>query len=168
MGKFFQIAIDGPVAAGKSTVAQKLSERLQLLYIDTGAMYRAVSLAARKKGIDWDDVKVLERLAKDVKLKLVRPVGKKKDGRKVTVYLDGEDVSWKIREAEFGEGGSVIGQHLSVRRELVKRQREMSRKANVVMEGRDIGTRVLPNADLKIYMDARLGERVRRKKGLKF
>jgi len=165
MKKGFQIAIDGPVAAGKSTVARELAEKLKLLYIDTGAMYRAVALEALKQKVDWSNESEVSEVARGAKIKLTRPVGRKKDGCKAMVYLDGEDVSWKIREAELGEGASVVSQYPQVRKVLVRKQQEMARGKGVVMEGRDIGTRVLPEADLKIYLDAEINQRVERKKG---
>lgn len=164
MRSCFQVTIDGPVGAGKSTVAQEVAEKLGFVYVDTGAMYRVVALAAKQKKIDWSDEKKVGRLVKTIDMDLKWPTGKKKDGRKVTVFLNRKDVSWEIREEEYGEGASIVGQYLKVRKELVKLQRRMSKHNNVVMEGRDIGTRVLPDADLKIYMDADLGERVRRKR----
>ncbi len=161
--KIFQIAIDGPVGAGKSTVAQRVAEELGILYIDTGAMYRAVALKAKWEGIDWlDEVRICE-LVQDLDLKLEPPIGDKNDGRKVTVWLDGEDVSWEIRKAGMGEGASIVSQYPEVRQVLVKMQQKMAKGQSVVMEGRDIGTRVLPQADLKIYMDANVETRARRK-----
>lgn len=160
-----QIAIDGPVAAGKSTVAQLVAERLKFTYIDTGAMYRAVALAAQRKGIDWGDEKAVCALVQTLHIRLTRPVGKRRDGRKVTVYLGNEDVSWEIRSQELGEGASVVSQYPAVRTELVRQQQQLAQQGGVVMEGRDIGTRVLPDAQLKIYMDADVEERVARKQG---
>ncbi|MBD3250285.1 MAG: (d)CMP kinase [Candidatus Pacebacteria bacterium] len=157
------IAIDGPVAAGKSSTAKLLSSRLRLTYIDTGAMYRAVAYAAMQGGVDWEDAKAMTQLAKEVKIRLARPVGDKNDGRTVSVYLNGEDVSWKIRDIESGEGASIIGQHKDLRRVMVKLQRQMAEGHDVVMEGRDIGTVVLPKATLKIYLTADQGERIKRK-----
>ncbi len=161
--KIFQIAIDGPVGAGKSTVAQKVAEELEILYVDTGAMYRAVALKAKWEGIDWlDEIRICE-LVQDLDLKLEPPIEDKNDGRKVTVWLDGEDVSWEIRKTGMGEGASIVSQYPEVRQVLVKMQQKMAKGQSVVMEGRDIGTRVLPQADLKIYMDADVETRARRK-----
>ena len=161
--KKVRIAIDGPVAAGKSSVAEKVAERLGLLYVDTGAMYRAVALAAKDKGLSWEDEAEMGKLAEQVDIKLESPKGKKRDGRKVTVYLDGKDVSRRIREAEMGEGASVVSQYLGVRKVLVRQQQGISKGREVVMEGRDIGTWVLPEAEVKIYMDATPATRVERK-----
>ena len=159
-----QIAIDGPVAAGKSVVAKLLSTKLSLIYVDTGAMYRAVALAAQRADVDWHNGPAVVKVAQQIKIRLARPIGQKKDGRPVSVYLDNEDVSWKIRELEFGEGASIVGTHPEVRKILVKLQQEMCEGKDVVMEGRDIGSKVLPQADLKIFMIADQAERVRRKR----
>ncbi len=158
-----QIAIDGPVAAGKSTIAKLLSQKLQLTYIDTGAMYRAVALAAQQAGVDWNNGEAVAALAKNLKIRLARPVGDKNDGRTVSVYLGEEDVSWQIREIEYGEGASIIGQHQPLRKVLVEMQRQLANEHDVVMEGRDIGSVVLPKATLKIYLTADANERVNRK-----
>lgn len=160
----FQIAIDGPVGAGKSTVAKRIAVRLGILYIDTGAMYRAVALYARERQVDWHDEKKISGLIDEVEIKLERPEGEKIDGRNATVMLNGKDVSWEIREADYGEGASVVGQYVKVRKRLVALQREMAKERSVIMEGRDIGMRVLPSAKLKVYMDASVDERVKRKK----
>jgi len=159
-----QIAIDGPVAAGKSTVAKKLAEKLNLTYIDTGAMYRCLALAAKEKHLDWQDESAISDLVQKITIILKSPHGAKKDGRPVTVYLGNKDVSWKIRTTDIGEGASIVSQYRKVRQILVKRQQELAHKNRVVMEGRDIGTRVLPKADLKIYLDAKLSERIKRKR----
>lgn len=158
-----QIAIDGPVAAGKSTVARLLAQRLKLTYIDTGAMYRAAALAAKQAGVDWRDEVGVSEVVKQLKMRLARPTGSKNDGRSVTIYLNGQDVSWKIRELEIGEGASIIATYPAVRKDLVKRQQAMCQGKRVVMEGRDICSVVLPQADLKIFMSADQAERVKRK-----
>lgn len=159
-----QIAIDGPVGSGKSTVAKLVAERLGILYVDTGAMYRAVALYVKRAGADWHDEAAVVALLPEVNIKLARPAGEKKDGRNVTVILNGEDVSWEVRKAEMGEGASVVSQFGEVRGKLVLLQQQMAKGEGVIMEGRDIGTRVLPGAQLKIYMDASQAERARRKK----
>lgn len=159
-----QIAIDGPVAAGKSTIAKLLASQLKMTYIDTGAMYRTLALAAQIADIDWDNGPALAKLAHQIKIRLARPIGDKKDGRPVSVYLNEEDVSWKIRESEIGEGASKVGIFPEVRKVLVKLQQQMCDGKRVVMEGRDIGSKVLPNADLKIFMIADQAERVKRKR----
>lgn len=163
MKNSFQIAIDGPVAAGKSTAAKKVAERLGFLYVDTGAMYRAVALEAKRLGVDWNDESEVTEMMNSLNLELVKPAEKELDGRLVTVLLDGEDVSWEIRSSEIAEGSSVVSTYPGVREVLVEMQRNIANGEDVVMEGRDIGTNVLPDAQLKIYMDAEVEERVKRK-----
>ena len=164
MKGLLQIAIDGPVASGKSTVAKLLSERLRLLYVDTGAMYRALALAAKNKRIDWGNQQEIVSLVSVVKIRLVKPQGERKDGRTVTVWLGNRDVSWEIRTQEIAEGASVVSQYGRVREVLVKQQQAMAKRQGVVMEGRDIGTRVLVNAPLKIFMSASVEKRVKWKR----
>lgn len=154
MGKIITVAIDGPAGAGKSTLARRLAERLGFLYIDTGAMYRAIALSARRLGIGWDDAARLEKLAREARIEL--PGG----GR---VLLDGEDISQEIRDPEISEGASRVSAIPGVRRALVEKQQQMGREASVVMEGRDIGTVVFPDAEVKIYLDATPEERTRRR-----
>jgi CMP/dCMP kinase len=162
--KIFQIAIDGPVGAGKSTVAKLVADKLGIVYVDTGAMYRAVGLYMKTQGMDWHDEGGVSELLEKVEISLEPPNGEKKDGRNVTVLLNGVDVSWEIRKADMGEGASVVSQYKAVREKLVSLQREMAKGMSVIMEGRDIGTKVLPNAKLKIYLDAKPIERAKRKK----
>lgn len=163
MAKKYQIAIDGPVGAGKSTIAKKLSEKLVILYVDTGAMYRALALYTKNKKVKWTNEARVTELAGKLKVEMKPPTGKQKDGRNVTVLIDGKDVSREIRQAEFGEGASVVSQYFGVREILVRLQQQLVHGQSVVMEGRDIGTRVLPKAEIKIYMDADIDERVARK-----
>jgi len=163
VGKQFQIAIDGPVGAGKSTVAKMVAERLGIVYIDTGAMYRAVALEAKRREISWTNEKKVGELVSEIEIKLIKPSEGEKDGRNVTVLLNGEDVSWEVRAPDMGEGASVVSQYQQVRKGLVRLQRRMAIGQKVIMEGRDIGTKVLPDAELKIYLDAERGERARRK-----
>ena len=154
MGKTITIAIDGPAGAGKSTLARRLASRLGFLYIDTGAMYRAVALWARRAGVSWDDAHRLEQLARESRIELA-PEGK--------VLLNGEDISDDIRDPEISEGASRVSAIPGVRRALVEKQQQMGRDSSVVMEGRDIGTVVFPNAEVKIYLDATPEERTRRR-----
>jgi cytidylate kinase len=154
LGKTITIAIDGPAGAGKSTLARRLAGRLGFLYIDTGAMYRAVALWARRLGVAWDDAARLEQLARESRIELGP------DGR---VSLNGEDVSEAIRDPEISEGASRVSAIPGVRRALVEKQQQMGRQASVVMEGRDIGTVVFPEAEVKIYLDATPEERARRR-----
>jgi cytidylate kinase len=150
----FQIAIDGPVAVGKSTIARLLAQRLGFLYVDTGSMYRATALLALRNGVDPNDENAVAALLRNHSISLATPQGTKDDGRKITVYLDDEDVSWAIRTEEVSQGASQVAQHKSVREQLVKQQQAIAAKNNVVMEGRDITYRVLPQAQIKIYLDA--------------
>lgn len=165
MEKTFQIAIDGPVAAGKGTTAKMVAARLGFLYVDTGAMYRCLTLFAKENGVDWDDeigiAKLLE--SKKPKVELSLPSEKEKDGRLCTVRLNSEDVSWRIRTEEISAGVSIITQYACVRDYVTPMAREIAKVQNVVMEGRDITTVVLPEADLKIYMDADPKERAMRR-----
>ena len=147
------IAIDGPAGAGKSTVARKLAEHLGWTYVDTGAMYRAVALAALDSGIDLDDEEALSRLALDLPLELI-------DGRWI---LRGRDISGAIRSPEIARAASHVARSPGVRRAMVARQRDTARTGDVVMEGRDIGSVVLPDADLKVFLTASLDERARRR-----
>jgi cytidylate kinase len=144
-------------------VAKLVADRLGILFVDTGAMYRAVGLYAKRKGVDWHDEREVVKLLPEIEIELEPPTQKKRDGRNVTVYLNGKDVSWEIRQPEMGEGASVVSQYGEVREKLVESQQEMAIGRSVIMEGRDIGLRVLPEANLKIYMDASVEERARRK-----
>jgi CMP/dCMP kinase len=153
------IAIDGPVGSGKSTVARRVAELLGYLYLDSGAMYRAVALAAVREGLSLEDAARLEELAKRSRIELVM-----RDGT-LRVLLDGEDVTEAIRSPEVSQAASKVAEHGGVRKVLVAEQQRMGADGGVVMEGRDIGTAVFPNADLKIYLDASLEERARRRLG---
>jgi cytidylate kinase len=140
------VAIDGPAGAGKSTVAKRLADRLSFVYIDTGAMYRAVALWAERQGKSWDDLLVMEQLA------IAADIGLESNPLRVT--LNGEDVTDAIRTPEIAQGASKVSAIAGVRRALVEKQRELAGRTSVVMEGRDIGTVVFPNADVKIFLDA--------------
>jgi cytidylate kinase len=147
------IAIDGPAGAGKSTVARRVASRLGWDYLDTGAMYRAVALAALEKGADLEDAEELGRIAAEALILL-------HDQR---VELDGLDVTERIRATDVTRAVSKVSAKPSVRAALVRKQQEAAREADVVMEGRDIGTAVIPDADVKIFMTASLDERARRR-----
>ncbi len=162
MSKATTIAIDGPAASGKSTIGQMLAEKLGYLYLDTGAMYRAVALAALKRGIDIDDEESVSRLAETIDLEIL-PVHSDSDGRQYTVMLDGEDVTWQIRSPEVNSVVSHVAAYRKVREAMTRLQRAIGRRGKVVMVGRDIGTVVMPDADLKIYLDASVEERARRR-----
>jgi cytidylate kinase len=149
-----QIASDGPVAVGKSTIARLLAQRLHFLYVDTGAMYRATALLAIRHGIDPQNEEAVVNLLKQHRIRLAQPTVDQEDGRKITVYLDDEDVSWTIRTEDVSRGASIVAQLSSVRQELVKQQQVLAQHNDVVMEGRDITFRVLPQAELKIYLTA--------------
>jgi cytidylate kinase len=154
MSKYFHIAIDGPVAAGKGTISRLVAQRLGFLYVDTGAMYRTTALLAQKNKIDLTDEPQVVALVKKAKMEMRNPKKKEQDGRLTTVILDGEDISWQIRTEEVSSGASKVAILPQVRVELVAKQQEIARNQNVIMEGRDITYRVLPNADLKIYLTA--------------
>lgn len=155
------IAIDGPAGAGKSTVGALVAERLGYLFLDTGAMYRAVALAAQRRAIDPDDAEALTALAKAVRITIGPPT--KQDGRAYTVLLDGSDVTWDIRSAEIDRIVSQVARVAGVRDAMVAQQRDLAGKGRVVMVGRDIGTVVLPSADRKVFLTASAGERARRR-----
>lgn len=159
----FQAAIDGPVAAGKGTVARLLAERLGWLYVDTGAMYRAAALLASRAGIDLSDSSAIALLIRKTGFEMRNPIDKERDGRLTTLLVDGEDVSWKIRTEQVSRGASVVAAHQEVRKALVAKQQAIAKRHNVVMEGRDITFRVLPDAQLKIFLTASETERAQRR-----
>ncbi len=146
MSKRVIVAIDGPAGAGKSTVARRVAERLGFLYIDSGAMYRAVALWALRLGVDPGDAYRLEQLARAASIELA--------GGSTRVLLNGEDVTEAIRTPEVAQAASKISVIPGVRRALVEQQRRMAERSSVVMEGRDIGTVVFPEAQIKVYLDA--------------
>ena len=155
------IAIDGPAGAGKSTIGALVAERLGYLFLDTGAMYRAVALAAQRKQIDPDDAAKLTTLAAAVRITIGPPT--KQDGRAYTVLLDGSDVTWEIRSADIDRIVSQVARVPGVRDAMVAQQRALAGKGRVVMVGRDIGTVVLPDAEKKIFLTASASERARRR-----
>jgi len=146
MSKRIVVAIDGPAGSGKSTVAKRVAAKLGCTYIDTGAMYRAVALLAERAGVDLSSESRLEAIAREAKIEL--PAGGTR------VMLNGEDVTEAIRTPRISEAASKISAVPAVRRVLVEKQRAMASETSVVMEGRDIGTVVFPNADIKIFLDA--------------
>lgn len=163
--KTFQIAIDGPVAAGKGTTAKLVAQRLGYLYVDTGAMYRSLTLYAQRNKVDLNNESaVVELLMRDKpQVGLRVPSGAEKDGRLCTVLLNGEDVSWKVRTEDVSRGVSIITQYAGVRDMITPLARKIAEEQDVVMEGRDITSVVLPKADLLIYMDADALERAKRR-----
>lgn len=153
MSKIFQIAIDGPSGAGKSTIAKKVAEELAIDYIDTGAMYRAVGLKMLRLGIPMEENDVLFEMLENTDVDF-------SEGR---VYLDGEDVSGLIRTQEVSKAASDCSAFASVRKKLVELQRAMGKRKSVIMDGRDIGTVVLKDAEYKFYLTADAEERALRR-----
>jgi cytidylate kinase len=154
-----QIAIDGPAGAGKSSVAREIARRLELKCLDTGAMYRAITLKALKEGIDLNNGKLLGELVRHCNMET-----KYHDREGTLIYLDGENVTDKIRSPQINKNVSIVSKSPELRRELVFLQRKLAEKSNgIVMEGRDIGTNVLVNADYKFFLSASLEERARRR-----
>ena len=151
----FVVAIDGPAGAGKSTIARRVAAKLGFVYVDTGAMYRAVGLWALRTGVTLDDARALEQLARRARIEL--------GSSPPTVLLNGEDVTEAIRTREVSEAASRSSAVPGVRRALVEKQRRMAAAGRVVMEGRDIGTVVCPDAEVKVFLDADPAVRVRRR-----
>jgi len=155
------IAIDGPAASGKSTVAERLAQRLGHLYFDTGVMYRAVTWAALERHTAIEDKAAVTVLAEELHIDVTDPTVD--DGRQYTVLVDGVDVTWEIRTPQVDANVSTVSAYPGVREALVAQQRRVAAEGPVVMVGRDIGTVVLPEAPLKIYLDASVEERARRR-----
>jgi cytidylate kinase len=155
------IAIDGPAASGKSTVGKQVADSLGYLFFDTGVMYRAVTWAAIERNIPIADEPALTRLAQVVVIDVQPP--SKNDSRSYDVWLDGKDATWDIRRPEVDANVSQVSAYPGVRRALSAQQRRIGQRGQVVMVGRDIGTVVLPESDLKIYLDASVEERARRR-----
>ena len=145
MSRRIIVAIDGPAGAGKSTIARNVAAKLGFLYIDTGAMYRAVALWATRTGVAFDDMHRLEQLAREADIRF-------ESGNRV--FLNGEDVTDAIRDPETAAGASRVAAVPAVRRALLEKQRKLGESASVVMEGRDIGSIVFPDATVKIFLDA--------------
>lgn len=152
-----QIAIDGPAGAGKSTIAKLVAKQKSFIYIDTGAMYRAMGLYMKGKGVDYKDENEVSKHCKEPLIDL------KDENGFLKVLLEGEDVSERIRTQEVGEIASVISAYPKVREQLVALQQRMASNCDVVMDGRDIGSNVLPFAELKIYLDASAQVRAERR-----
>ena len=151
------VAIDGPAGAGKSTIAKLVSKKLNYIYVDTGAMYRAIGLYLIKNNISADDEKGIDKAIADADISIdyIDSVQH--------VYIDGEDVTDKLRTEQVGNMASSCSIYSSVREKLVSLQRDIAKKQNVVMDGRDIATKVLPNADTKIYLTASVDTRAERR-----
>ncbi len=155
------IAIDGPAGSGKSTIGEQLARRLGYLYVDTGAMYRAVTWLALQAGIDIQDGPALGALARHAEIEISQP--RVTDGRQYTVTVQGKDVTWEIRSGAVTSAVSMVSSHPEVRSVLIAQQRAIGHQQSVVMVGRDIGAIVLPEAERKFYLTASLEERVRRR-----
>ncbi|MBC7264645.1 MAG: (d)CMP kinase [Chloroflexi bacterium] len=161
MSNVLTIAIDGPAASGKSTIGAAIAEKLGYIYLDTGVMYRAVTWVALQRGIPIADETAITALAEALVIRVTRPTIC--DGRQYTVYADGADVTWDIRRPEVDANVSPVSAYPGVRTALTAQQRAIGQQGRVVMVGRDIGTVVMPDADLKIYLDATVEERARRR-----
>lgn len=155
------IAIDGPAASGKSTVGKRLADCLDYLFFDTGVMYRAVTWLALQQKLDMSDEAAITSLAESVPIDVQPP--SQADGRACDVIVEGQDITWKTRLPEVDANVSIVSAYAGVRRALSAQQRRIGKRGRVVMVGRDIGTVVLPEADLKIYLDASAEERARRR-----
>jgi cytidylate kinase len=156
-GKRMKIAIDGPAGAGKSTVARRLARELNFTYVDTGAMYRALTLKVLQQGIDLNDSSLLQQMAETTDIHFET----QSDGQ--VIISDGVDVTSLIRSPRVGEAVSIVSAHPGVRKVMVKLQQAMARSCSVVMDGRDIGEYVLPDADYKFFLTASIEERAQRR-----
>lgn len=155
------IAIDGPAASGKSTVGNRVAETLNYLFFDTGLMYRAVTWVALQREVDLSDASSVSEIAENIPIDVLP--ASQSDGRACDVVVQGEDITWQIRRPEVDANVSVVAANPDVRAALSRQQRRIGLRGEVVMVGRDIGTVVLPEADLKIYLDASAEERARRR-----
>lgn len=157
--KKFAVAVDGPAGSGKSTVAKEIAKALGILYIDTGAMYRTVGMACLKKGIDPANESAVVASLDDLDMKIFPEAGGQR------ILLDGEDITSRIRTEEIGKAASSVAAYQKVREKLVEIQQGLAKEQSVIMDGRDIGTKVLPDAEVKIYLDASVEERAKRRVG---
>lgn len=151
------VAIDGPAGAGKSTIAKEIAKKMQLIYVDTGAMYRAMALFLLRNHVSPEDAAAIERTCEDAEIGICYEKGQQ------VVYLNGENVNDLLRSEEVGKMASISSQIKSVRRKLVDLQRRLAETTDVIMDGRDIGTCVLPDADVKIYLTASSRVRAQRR-----
>lgn len=158
MKKGLIIAIDGPAASGKSTVAQRVAKELGYTYVDTGAMYRALTLKALKKKIDLNDDKALVEVARNTKISL-----KNNKDCSLKIFLDGKDVTKQIRKPEVTNKVGYIANIAPLRSIMVKKQRDFGKRGSIVIEGRDVTSVVFPDADRKFYLDASFNERLKRR-----
>ena len=157
--KNIAVAVDGPAGSGKSTVAKLIAKNMNIVYIDTGAMYRTVGLYCIENGIDTENEKAVESVLDNIKMDIKANI----DGQ--TIFLNGKDVTLKVRTQEAGKAASHVAAILAVREKLVEIQRNMAKGTSVIMDGRDIGTNVLPNAEVKIFLNASVEERALRRVG---
>ena len=155
------IAVDGPAASGKSTVGALLAHTLGYVYFDTGVMYRAVTWAALQRELPISDESAITLLSETLRIEVIRPT--RDDGRQYTVLADGADVTWDLRQPQVDLHVSPVSAYPGVRRALVAQQRRIAQQGCIVMVGRDIGTVVLPEAELKVYLDAVVDERAYRR-----
>ncbi len=155
------IAIDGPAASGKSTLGRRLADSLGYLFFDTGVMYRAVTWLALQRSVDVRDEAAVTALAWDISLDIRPP--SKADGRACDVIVEDRDITWESRRADVDANVSIVAAYRGVRQAMGEHQRRIGQRGRVVMVGRDIGTVILPEADLKIYLDASATERARRR-----
>ena len=155
------IAIDGPAASGKSTLGRRLADELGYLFFDTGVMYRAVTWLALQRGLDVNDEAAVSALAESMQIDVLP--ASKRDGRVCDVIVEGKDITWAVRRPEVDRNVSIVAAYREVRRAMTEQQRRIGLRGKVVMVGRDIGTVVLPEADLKIYLDASAPERALRR-----
>ena len=153
----YNVAIDGPAGAGKSTVAKRVAKELDFIYVDTGAMYRALAVFFLKQGLRPEDTEKIAKSCKDAKVSIGYEDGVQQ------VYLNGENVTSLLRTEEVGNMASVSSAIMEVRAQLLELQRDLARTQNVVMDGRDIGTNILPNSDVKVYLTESGEERARRR-----
>lgn len=157
--KNIAVAVDGPAGSGKSTVAKLIAKNMNIVYIDTGAMYRTVGLYCIENGIDTKNEKAVCSVLDDIKMDIKAQMGGQ------TIFLNGVDVTSKVRTQEAGRAASDVAVILAVREKLVQIQRNMAKGTSVIMDGRDIGTNVLPKAEVKIFLNASVEERAKRRVG---
>jgi cytidylate kinase len=155
------IAIDGPAASGKSTLGRNLADRLGYMFFDTGVMYRAITWLALNRDMNLRDETGITRLAEAAQIDIRPP--SKNDGRACDVLIEGRDITWETRDSEVDANVSLVSTYPGVRRSLSAQQRKIGLRGKIVMVGRDIGTVVLPEADLKVYLDASAEERAKRR-----